>query len=114
MGLVSIVFNMLGLKNSMAWSTLLMMKALIVNSVSYLVSSNSFSDKHINALGVLIEQPLTNWKKATEKLIAHFSSAKYHVEALEIASNFTSIMNNKTPSIRHKIDSIASQHIQQN
>ena len=80
----------------------------------FCVLFGKFSDQRINTLGVLIEQPLTNWKKATEKLIAHFSSAKYHVEALEIASNFTSIMNNKTPSIRHQIDSIASQRIQQN
>ena len=31
-----------------------------------------------------------------------------------MASNFNSNMNNKTPSIRHQIDSIASQRIQQN
>jgi len=51
-----------------------------------------FSDRRINALGVLIEQPLTNWKKASEKLTA---GAKYHVEALEVASNFQSVMHNK-------------------
>ena len=45
---------------------------------------------------------------------AHFSGTKYHMEALELASNFQSIMNNKTPSIRHQIDSLALQCIQQN
>ena len=50
MGLASVVFNMLGLKNSMAWSTLLMMKALIVNSG---VLFGKFSDQRINTLGVL-------------------------------------------------------------
>lgn len=80
----------------------------------FCVLFGKFSDKCINTLGVLIEQPLTSWKKATEKLTTHFSSARYHVKALEIASNFNSIMNNKTPSIRHQIDSIAFQRIQQN
>ena len=67
----------------------------------FCVLFGEFSDRHINTLGVLIEQLLTNWKKATEKLTAHFSGAKYHMEVLEIASNFQSIMNNKTPLIRH-------------
>ena len=38
-------------------------------------------------------------EKATEKLTAHFSTAKYHMEAMELASNFLSVMNNNTPSI---------------
>ena len=80
----------------------------------FCVLFGKFSDNCINTLGVLIEQPLTNWKKATEKLTAHFSTAKYHMEAMELASNFQSVMNNETPSIRHQIDSIASQGIQQN
>ena len=67
----------------------------------FCVLFGEFSDRHINTLGVLIEQLLTNWEKATEKLTAYFSVAKYHMEALEIASNFQSIMNNKTPSMRH-------------
>ena len=80
----------------------------------FCVLFGKFSDNRINALGILIEQPLINWKKATEKLKAHFSTAKYHMEAMELASNFLSVLNNTVPSIRHKIDSIASQHIQQN
>ena len=80
----------------------------------FCVLFGKFSGKRINTLGVLIEQPLTNWKKATEKLTAHFSGAKYHMEAMELASNFQSIMNNKMPSIRHQIDSLALQRIQQN
>ena len=36
------------------------------------------------------------------------------MESLELASNFQSVMNTETPSIRHQIDSIASQRIQQN
>ena len=69
----------------------------------FCVLFGKFSDKRINTLGVLIEQPLTNWKKASEKLTAHFSGARYHMEALEIASNFNSIMKyKKAPSIRHQ------------
>ena len=80
----------------------------------YCVLFGKFSDRRINTLGALIEQPLTNWKKATEKLTAHFSGVKYHMEALELASNYQSVMNNKTPSIKHQIDSFALQRIQQN
>ena len=36
------------------------------------------------------------------------------MEALELASNHQSVMNNKTPSIRHQIDFFALQCIQQN
>ena len=80
----------------------------------FCVLFGKFSDKCINTLGVLIEQSLTNWKKANEKLTAHLSTPKYHKEAMELANNFLSVVNNKTPSVRHQIDSIASQHIQQN
>ena len=80
----------------------------------FCVLFGKFSDNRISTLGVLIEQPLTNWKKASEKLTAHFSTAKYHMEAMKLASNFLSVVNNETPSIRHQIDSIASQRIQQN
>jgi len=44
----------------------------------FCVLFGKFSDRHINALGVLIEQPLTNWEKASEKLTAHFSGTKIH------------------------------------
>ena len=71
-----------------------------------------FSDRHINILGVLVEQSLINCKKATKKLTAHSSGAKYHMKALELTKNFQSIMNNKTFSIRHQIDSLALQCIQ--
>jgi len=66
-----------------------MMKVLIANSVCYLVNSV------IDALGVLIEQPLTNW--LVRSLTAHFSGAKYRVETLELASNFQSVIHNKMP-----------------
>ena len=33
---------------------------------------------------------------------------------MELASNFLSVVKNETPSIRHQIDSNASQRIQQN
>ena len=59
----------------MAWYILLMIKV----HIEFCVLFGKFSDNRINALGVLIEQPLTNWKKATEKLKAHFSTAKYHM-----------------------------------
>ena len=73
----------------------------------FCVLFDTFSDRHINALGVLIEQPLTNWKKASKKPTAHFAGEKYHVEALELASNSQSVMRNKIPSIGHQIDSTA-------
>ena len=42
----------------------------------FCVLFGKFSDRHTNTLGVLIQQPLTNWKRATEKRKAHFSGAK--------------------------------------
>jgi len=61
----------------------------------FCVLFGKFSDRRINALGVLIEQPLANWEKASKKLTAQISGAKHHVEALELASNFQSAMHKK-------------------
>ena len=71
----------------------------------YCVLFSKFHDRHINTFGVLIEQPLTNWKRLLKSLQPTFLVQNISMEALELASNYQSVMNNKTPSIRHQIDS---------
>ena len=80
----------------------------------YCVLFSKFRDRHINTLGILIEQPLTNWKRLLKSLQITFLVQNISMEALELASNYQSVMNNKTPSIRHQIDPFALQYIQQN
>ena len=53
-------------------------------------------DARITSYGALVNWPLTNWKKATTKLSDHFGKAKYHAEAVELASNFTDTMSGHT------------------
>ena len=53
-------------------------------------------DARITSYGALVNWPLTNWKKATMKLSDHFGKAKYHAEAVELASNFTDTMSGHT------------------
>ena len=65
-------------------------------------------------MGVLVKKPLNNWKKATPKLEFQFSKATYHAQALDIASNFLSVMNNEVPSIKLHIDSSTARCIKKN
>jgi len=55
----------------------------------FCVLFDTFSDRHINALGVLIEQPLTNWKKASEKPTAHFAGEKISCGSIGISQQFS-------------------------
>ena len=48
------------------------------------------------------------------RLESHFSKTTYHLEALELASDFLSVMNNEVPSIKLHIDSRTARRIEQN
>lgn len=62
-----------------------------------------------NFNGTLITLPLTNLKKATEKLCEHFIGThgslprKYHFQAIEKAQNFKAVMENKQLPIDHQV-----------
>ena len=47
-------------------------------------------------------------------IFPHFSKTTYHVEALELASNFLSVINNEVPSVMLHIDSRTAKRIKQN
>ena len=61
----------------------------------------------VNELGVQVNQPLTNYKKATEKLRVHFCSKgqKSHQAAVERASAFLVVMENHTVAIDQQLSS---------
>lgn len=50
-------------------------------------------------LGVLVNKPLTNFKKATEKLDKHFFETQFHKLAVQAAMMFSKVQQNKTLSI---------------
>lgn len=50
-------------------------------------------------LGVLVTKPLTNFKKATEKLDEHFHGKQFHKTAMEAAMVFIKIQRGKSLSI---------------
>jgi hypothetical protein len=54
----------------------------------------------VKELGILVNKPLTNFKKAVEKLSEHFTSKgrKSHQSALETAMAFTAVMESRAVS----------------
>ena len=61
----------------------------------------------VKELGVLVNRPLTNFKKATEKLNEHFCSKgrRSHQEAVERAMAFIAVMENRAVSINQQLSS---------
>ena len=68
----------------------------------------------------LLTLPLTNLKKATQKLREHFYGShgntprKYHLQAVEKAESFKSVMDNKLLSIDQQLSSIRAEIVSQN
>ena len=73
-----------------------------------------------NFRATLVTLPLTNLKKATEKLREHFHGTggntprKYHLQAVEKAESFKSVMENKLLSIDQHLSSIRAEIVSQN
>ena len=69
---------------------------------------------------MLVTLPLTNLKKATEKLREHFygtggnTPRKYHLQAVEKAESFKSVMENKLLSIDQQLSNICAGIVSQN
>ena len=70
--------------------------------------------------GTLITCPLTNFKKASDKLREHFSGTnsnsarKYHLQAVETAQQFKAVMENEVLPIDHQLSSIRAQIVAEN
>ncbi len=62
----------------------------------------------VSGLGVLVNHPLTNLKKATEKLKNHFISEerKSHHEAVQTALTFCAVKENRVLPINQQVGSI--------
>ena len=60
--------------------------------------------------GVLVTRPLTDFKRATEKLHDHFHCKKFHKAALEAATAFTTTMENPEIAIDRRLSSQRSKH----
>ena len=60
---------------------------------------------NVNELGVLVNRPLTNYKKATEILRDHFASVekKSHRAAMERAMTFLAVMEKCTVAIDQQL-----------
>ena len=63
-------------------------------------------DPRVKELGVLVNKPLTNFKKATEKLDEHFHGKQFHKLAVEDAMMFTKIQKNKALSIDQQLSTL--------
>ena len=76
----------------------------------------------VKELGVLVNRPLINFKKATEKLTEHFYSAskgcsrgkRFHQAAYEEAVTFVSVMDNQSLRIDHQLSSERQKQIAEN
>ena len=73
-----------------------------------------------NFKATLVTLPLTNLKKATEKLREHFygtggnTPRKYHLKAVEKAESFKSVMENELLSIDQQLSSIRAEIVSKN
>ena len=65
-------------------------------------------------LGLLVNRPLTDFKRATEKLADHFCNKKFHKKALETAASFTTVMNNPDLVVDHQLSSERSKRATEN
>ena len=65
-------------------------------------------------LGTLVNRPLIDFKRATEKLADHFFSKKFHKESLEMAASFTATMNHPDLAVDHGLSSERSKRAAEN
>ena len=56
-------------------------------------------------LGVLVNRPLIDYKRASEKLCDHFRHKQFHKASLEAAATFTSVMKNPDLAVDHQLSS---------
>ena len=56
-------------------------------------------------LGVFVNRPLIDFKRATEKLSDHFRNKKFHKTSVQAAATFTSVMKNPDLAIDHQLNS---------
>ena len=68
----------------------------------------------VKELGFLVTKPLTNFKKAIEKLDEHFNGKKFHRAAVEAAMAFMNVQNNKALSIYQQLSVQRRESITQN
>lgn len=71
-------------------------------------------DPRVKELGVLVNKPLINFKKATEKLDEHFHRKQFHKLAVEDAMMFSKIQKNKALSIDQQLSTLRRERIAQN
>lgn len=64
-------------------------------------------------LGALVNSPLIDFKRATEKLAIHFSK-KFHIESLQTAESFTAMMRKPDLSIDRRLSSERSKRAAEN
>ena len=65
-------------------------------------------------LGVLVHKPLTNFKKATEKLNQHFFDKQFHKSAVQTAMMFSRVQRNETLAIDQQLSTLRQERIAQN
>ena len=66
-------------------------------------------------IGVLVNRPLTNFKKASEKLAEHCAkSRKFHHDAMEKAMTFIAVMENQALAIDQQLNSERSKQVAEN
>ena len=68
----------------------------------------------VKELGVLVNKPLTNFKKATEKLDEHFHDKQFHKAAMEAAMLFIKVQKNKSLSIDQQLSNLRRQNVAKN
>ena len=54
-------------------------------------------------LGDLVNRPLIDFKRATEKLSDHFRGKKFHKASLEAATRFDTVMKNPDLAVDHHL-----------
>ena len=72
-------------------------------------------ESSVKELGVLVTRPLTNFKKASEKLVEHFTkSRKSHQNAMEKAMTFIAVTEKQALSIDQQLNTEISKRIAEN
>lgn len=65
-------------------------------------------------LGVLVNRPLINFKRATQKLSDHFHNKKFHKAAVQEVESFSAVMKDPSIGVDHRLSSHRSRLAAQN
>ena len=68
----------------------------------------------VKELGVLVNRPLTDFKRANEKLTEHFHGKKFHKASLEAATAIVAVMENPEVAIDRRLSSERSKRAGEN